>query len=116
MSEPFKDIVGIDRIVHEPARLALLLALDLCVSADFKYLQARTGLSDSNLSVHLTKLESHGLITIEKIRRSPRTIVRITKDGKAAMRAWRKLLEKASKPLPDGPLERRGLSPEPAMG
>ena len=122
MSEPFKDIVAIDRIVHEPARLALLLALDLCVSADFKYLQARTGLSDSNLSVHLTKLESHGLITIEKIRRSPRTIVRITKDGKAAMRAWRKLLEKASKPLPiekvekDGLVELRGLTPDPAMG
>ena len=87
MSEPFKEIVSVDRIVHEPPRLALLLILDLCVSADFKYLKAQTGLSDSNLSVHLTKLESHGLITIEKIRRNPRTIVRMTKDGKAAMRA-----------------------------
>jgi len=115
LSDPFKDIVGIDRVVHEPARLALLLALDLCASADFKYLQARTGLSDSNLSVHLTKLETAGLVTIEKIRRSPRTIVRISKNGKAAMRAWRKLFEKASKPLPDGPLERRGLTPEPAV-
>jgi len=89
LSDPFKDIVGIDRVVHEPARLALLLALDLCASADFKYLQARTGLSDSNLSVHLTKLESAGLVTIEKIRRGPRTIVRISKDGKAPMRAYR---------------------------
>ena len=114
MSEPFKEIVSIDRIVHEPARLALLLVLDLCGSTDFKYLKARTGLSDSNLSVHLAKLESHRLITIEKIRRKPRTVVRMTKVGKAAMRTWRKLLEKASRPLPGGPLDRRGLTPEPA--
>ena len=114
MSEPFKEIVGIDRVVHEPARLALLLALDRCVSADFKYLKSRTGLSDSNLSVHLTKLESHGLITIEKIRRNPTTIVRISKEGKAAMRTWRKLFDKASKPERDEPMERRGLLPDPA--
>jgi len=116
MSDPVKEVVEIDRIVHEPARLAILITLDLCVNADFKYLKSRTGLSVANLSLHLTKLESHGLIEIEKIRRGKQTIVQLTKDGKAAMKAWRKIFEKASKPSPDGPLERRGLAPEPAAG
>src|SRR5258708_3606407 len=78
VSEPIEGIVNVDRVVHEPARLGILTALDACRSADFMHLQAVTGLSHGNLSLHLGKLEAHGLIEIEKafIRKKPRTTVR----------------------------------------
>src|ERR1051326_828814 len=97
MSDAIKEVVNIDRVVHEPARLAILLTLEACEFADFKFLQAATGLTTSNLSLHLTKLETHGLIAIEKtfVRKTPRTIARLTKEGKAGPRAHRRLLEGA---------------------
>ena len=49
MSEPFDAIRNMDRLVHDPSRLANLTALGACRSADFMYLQALTGLSKGNL-------------------------------------------------------------------
>jgi DNA-binding transcriptional ArsR family regulator len=117
VSEPIKEIVNIDRVVHEPARLAILVALDVCVSADFKYLQALTGLSASNLSVHLTKLEEHGLIEIEKtfVRKKGRTTCRLAKQGKEALRAYRRLIEEPKRSNRKWAfLLRQALSLEPA--
>ena len=45
VSKPFSEFTAIDRVVHEPARLALLTALSARESADFLYLQRLTGLS-----------------------------------------------------------------------
>ena len=50
-----------DRLVHEPARLAILTALSACQKADFLLLLTITGLTKGNLSSHLTKLEEAGL-------------------------------------------------------
>ena|SRR5579862_2800686 len=118
MSEPFKEVVNIDRVMHEPARLAILLALEVCVDADFKYLRALTGLETSNLSLHLTKLETHGLIAIDKtfVRKTPRTVARLTKDGKEALRAYRRLLDEPRRTAGKWTLLRRSMSPEPAAG
>jgi DNA-binding transcriptional ArsR family regulator len=63
---PFEELAALDRLIHEPARLALLTALTSCESADFLYLQRITGLSKGNLSSHLSKLEESGLVTVEK--------------------------------------------------
>ena len=49
MSSPFQEITNLDRLVHEPARLAILTALDACRHADFMYLQSLTGLAKGNL-------------------------------------------------------------------
>ena len=38
MSDAIKEVVNIDRVVHEPARLAILLTLKACAYADFKFL------------------------------------------------------------------------------
>ena len=56
----------IDRIVHEPARLAILTVLSTCEEADFLFLECATKLSRGNLSVQLTRLENAGVIEIEK--------------------------------------------------
>jgi DNA-binding MarR family transcriptional regulator len=94
MAAPFEQIAELDRLVHEPARLSIMTALSVCRSADFLYLQRLTGLSKGNLSSHLSKLESNGLVAIEKefVGKTPRTTVALTRPGRAAIeRHWKRL-------------------------
>ena len=74
----------VDRLVHEPGRLAILTVLSSVSDADFVFLQRATGLTKGNLSSHLTKLEDAGLVTIEKrfVRKRPNTTVALTATGK----------------------------------
>jgi DNA-binding MarR family transcriptional regulator len=93
-------LADIDRIIHEPARLALTAILSVVDSADFLYLQRETGLTKGNLSSHLAKLEEAGYVTIEKTYRGrvPLTLISLTDTGAAAYKAYRarfkKFLEK----------------------
>lgn len=94
MTEPFEEIAGLDRVIHEPARLAITTALSACAEADFLYLQRLTGLSKGNLSAHLSKLEDAGLVAIDKrfVGKTPRTVLWLTTDGQRAVEAhWRRL-------------------------
>lgn len=94
MSSPFEELSNLDRLVHEPARLAILTALDACRHADFMYLQSLTGLAKGNLSQHLAKLEEAGLISLTRAfsGKMPRTVVRLAPVGRAAIRAhWQRL-------------------------
>lgn len=95
MSEAQGIIPMPNRLVHEPARLAILTALSACASSDFLFLQTVTGLSKGNLSVQLTNLEQAGLIVIEKriIDKKTRTTVRLSKNGKAEMDAYWKTMD-----------------------
>ncbi|MEJ5309015.1 MAG: transcriptional regulator [Anaerolineae bacterium] len=96
MTEAFAALVGLDKIVHEPARLALLTALSACRSADFVSLQRLTGLTKGNLSTHLTKLEEAGLVEIEKqfVGKKPNTLVRLTPEGRKAIEEHWQALER----------------------
>lgn len=94
MTSPFEEIVDLDRLIHEPARLAVMTALSACESADFLYLQRLTGLTKGNLSSHLSKLEEAGLVGIEKrfVGKMPNTLVSLTKQGRTAIEQhWRQL-------------------------
>jgi DNA-binding transcriptional ArsR family regulator len=85
---------SLDRLVHEPARLAILTVLSACASADFLFLQGATGLTKGNLSSHLAKLEAAGLVQIDKrfVGKRPNTLVRLTRDGRDAVDGhWRAL-------------------------
>ena len=64
MNEQLRDLVNIDRTVHEPARRAILAILWAAESADFLYLLKPS--SRGTLSSHLNKLEAAGYILIEK--------------------------------------------------
>jgi DNA-binding MarR family transcriptional regulator len=83
----FERLVASDKLVHEPARLAVLTALSACASADFVFLQRLTGLQSGNLSQHISKLEQGGLITITKgfSGKYPLTTVQITDAGRQAI-------------------------------
>lgn len=84
----------IDRIIHEPARLNIMLYLFVVENADFVYLLHKTGLSKGNLSVHLQKLEANGYLEIMKefLNRKPHTMIRLTQRGRDAFSAYREKL------------------------
>jgi DNA-binding transcriptional ArsR family regulator len=86
----------VDRIIHEPARLAILTVLSACSGADFTFLLAATGLSKGNLSVQLTRLDEAGMISIEKtlFRKTTRTTVKLTKPGKEQLSEYWRTMKK----------------------
>jgi DNA-binding MarR family transcriptional regulator len=93
MSSPDEDLV-LDRLIHEPGRLAILTVLSSVTDADFVFLQRTTGLTKGNLSSHLTKLEEAGLVAIEKrfVRKKPNTNVKLTAAGRQRIaRHWEQL-------------------------
>jgi DNA-binding transcriptional ArsR family regulator len=95
MSTDLRSLADVDRLIHEPSRTVILAILAAVESADFLYLQRETGLTKGNLSVHLSKLEEAGYVSIEKTYRGkiPMTLCRMTKNGRQAFEAYRKQLK-----------------------
>lgn len=89
--ELLQPIADIDRTIHAPARLMILAFLSVVEGADFTFLLNQTGLTRGNLSSHLSKLEQAGYISIEKefVDRIPRTLIRLTPDGREAIDIYR---------------------------
>jgi DNA-binding transcriptional ArsR family regulator len=101
--EDLQPIADIDRTVHEPARLMILALLYVVESADFLFLMRQTGLTWGNLSSHLSKLEAADYVDIEKEfkGKKPHTMLRLTDDGRAAFREYRRSMEQVLGGLPD---------------
>lgn len=93
MSEPEQKevdtsfLMEVNRLIHEPARLAILAVLVGCESADFAFLLNATGLTKGNLSAQTIKLQEAEYIAIEKkfVGRTPSTQYRLTPLGKQAL-------------------------------
>ena len=85
-----KPLIEIDKLIHEPARLMILATLHVVESADFLFVARQTGLTRGNLSSHMSKLEAAGYIEITKefVDKIPRTLRRITDEGRAALLAY----------------------------
>ena len=87
---------GLDRVIHEKARLSVLTSLVAhpkgLVFGDLKHM---CGLTDGNLSRHLQVLEEAGLVDIEKgyDRNRPQTVVRITAQGRTRYLDYLTVLE-----------------------
>jgi DNA-binding MarR family transcriptional regulator len=80
----------IDRTIHEPGRLHILIYLYSVEKADFTFLRLQTGMTQGNLSSHLQKLEAAGYISMEKKFRDrrPLTLVKITDAGRHSFREY----------------------------
>lgn len=91
--------IEVDRLIHEPARLAILTVLSSCQSADFLFLHRSTGLSKGNLSVQLSRLEEAGLVKIEKAikKKKMHTTLSLTKHGAAAVERYWETMDKIRK-------------------
>ena len=87
---------GLDRVIHEKARLSVLTSLAAHPKGlVFGTLKQMCALTDGNLSRHLQVLEEAGLIAIEKgyDRNRPQTICRITPQGRQRYLDYLKVLE-----------------------
>jgi DNA-binding transcriptional ArsR family regulator len=96
MPTPFEHLQSLNRLVHEPARLAILVALAACEKADFLFLLNLTRLTKGNLSSHLSKLADAGLVEIEKTYegKTPITYAKLTLDGKETLKEYWKSVDK----------------------
>ena len=82
----------LDALIHEPARLRIMAALDTCVAADFMFLVGVTRLTRGNLSTHMAKLVNASYVSEAKefVDRKPRTEYRITEAGRKAYKSYLK--------------------------
>jgi len=88
--------VDLDKLIHAPARLAIMTQLMVIDEADATWLQAQTGLSWGNLATHVRKLEEADYLVVSKefAERKPRTVFRLTDMGRQAYQEYRrKILE-----------------------
>jgi len=86
---------GVDRLLHEPARLMIVTILYPLDQSDFLYLLRETGLTKGNLSAHLMKLEEAAYIEIEKTFRGkvPMTLIKLSPLGRTAFMEYRNKLK-----------------------
>lgn len=89
-NEELQPLAEIDKLIHEPARLMILATLHAVESADFLFVERQTGLTRGNLSSHMSKLENVRYIEITKefVNKIPRTLLRITDEGRSALLAY----------------------------
>lgn len=97
MNSRIQDVAKLDRMVHEPARLMILMILQGAGEADFLYLQREAGFTQGNLSSHLLKLEEAGYVEIEKKFKGkrPLTVCRLTPKGETALSGYSRRLVRA---------------------
>ena len=111
---------GLDRVIHEKARLGVLTSLIAhpkgLLFGDLKQL---CDMTDGNLSRHLQVLEEAGLIDIVKRFEGnrPQTICRITAEGRKRFMRYLAVLEQVVRDAADAakgevaPTGPRGLAP-----
>ncbi|MCZ2261965.1 transcriptional regulator [Isoptericola nanjingensis] len=87
-------LAALDETVHQRARLGILAILNETKEADFSHLKQALGLTDGNLGRHLEVLVEAGHVTLRKRSdgRRNRTWVRITAQGRRALRSEVELL------------------------
>ena len=87
---------GLDRVIHEKARLSVLTSLVAHPKGlAFGDLKQLCGLTDGNLSRHLQVLQDARLVEISKgfDRNRPHTVCRLTKQGRARYLQYLAVLE-----------------------
>jgi DNA-binding transcriptional ArsR family regulator len=92
----FKRLVeGLDPLLHERGRLAIVSVLAATPRLTFTELRGALEMTDGNLSVHLQKLEEKGYVTIDKqfVGRRPQTSCQLTRQGRQAFQRYLDHLE-----------------------
>jgi DNA-binding MarR family transcriptional regulator len=87
---------GLDRVIHERARLSVLTSLVTTPKGlAFNDLKDLCALTDGNLNRHLRVLEKNKMVEILKNydRNRPQTVCRITESGKARYMEYLSALE-----------------------
>jgi DNA-binding transcriptional ArsR family regulator len=92
----FREIIAVNKLIHEPARMAIISLLSVVEEADFIFIMNSTGLTQGNLSSHLSKLEEAAYVEIEKSFRGkrPHTLIRLTEQGMKELTLYLKTVRK----------------------
>jgi DNA-binding MarR family transcriptional regulator len=79
-----------DRLIYERVRLGIMSALAVRDEMSFNELKGLFDISDGNLGAHARKLEDAGYVTCTKSfeDRRPRTVYRITQQGRSALNRY----------------------------
>lgn len=96
---------GLDRVIHEKARLGILTSLVAHPKGlPFAELKRLCGLTDGNLSRHLQVLQEDRLVAIDKRFEGarPLTTCRITTSGRKRFLDYLKVLERVVKDAGEG--------------
>jgi DNA-binding MarR family transcriptional regulator len=98
-----QSLTDLDKLVHEPARLTILALLSVVDRADATFLLQQTGLTWGNLSAHLSKLEAAKYVDVAKtfVDKRPKTLLRITVQGRDAFRAYRQRMREVLDSIPE---------------
>ncbi len=89
-ASPEPKATGLDRVIHERMRLAIISALAVNDSLTFNDLKKLLDTTDGNLSVHARKLEDAHYISCQKTfeGRMPKTEFRLTPAGRKAFEKY----------------------------
>ena len=100
---PPNSLAQLDKLIHEPARLSIMVTLYVIESADYTFIMNQTGLTWGNLSSHLSKLEAAGYVAVEKtfVGKKPHTLAALTDEGRAAFQTYRQQIEQVLNDLPE---------------
>jgi DNA-binding transcriptional ArsR family regulator len=100
---------GLDRLLSDPTRLAIMSVLCEVDWCDFAFLRDAVALSDSALSKQLATLKNNGYAEQQRkySGRVPKTSVRATDEGRhhflGHVEALRMIVEQTPRPKPDRP-------------
>lgn len=85
-----------DPLLHQPVRSKLLSLLITNDELPFKALKELLGVTDGNLSSHLSKLEKEEYVIIKKSfeGKRPKTVIEISSKGKEAFATYIEALKK----------------------
>ena len=91
-----ESVESLDETIHQKVRLGIMSALMARDEADFRFLKETLGVTDGNLSIHLSKLEDAGYVASAKefVRKKPHTTYTPTDAGRAAFHAYLAALER----------------------
>ncbi len=91
-----ESVRSLDELFVQKVRLGVMSALMVRGEADFRFLKDALGVTDGNLSIHLSKLEEAGYILIRKefVRKKPHTTYTPTEAGRDAFHAYLAALER----------------------
>jgi DNA-binding MarR family transcriptional regulator/uncharacterized membrane protein YbaN (DUF454 family) len=87
--------MNLDRLIHSPARLAIITYLSVVEEGDAVYLLNQTGLTWGNLSANVTRLQEAGYIAVTKEfeNKKPHTLLKLTDKGRNAFHEYQNKMD-----------------------
>jgi DNA-binding MarR family transcriptional regulator len=112
----FEEWDRLDDVLRSLPRLRIMDALEPFKQGTFVFVKRATGLSDGNLSAHLSRLEKAGFLTIKKTfrARKPCTLLSLTREGRTSLEGYWEQMERIiearrNRPSVPSDLNRRDL-------